>query len=321
MSKKVFVSRILPDKAKECLEEANCRVEVWHLERPMLQSELIQSCLDKNALLCTSADEIDAHFFNQCSHLDIVSTFAVGYDNIDLAAAKNHGVRLGNTPGVLTEATAEIAFALMIAVARKMFATHNKIVEGNWNYFIPKANLGLDLKDKTLGIFGLGAIGYEMARRCQAIYNMDVIYHNRNRNIEAEEKLGASLVSYDNLLKNSDVLSVHANLNQATANKFDASAFSSMKKSAIFINTARGGLHNETDLIQALKEKEIWGAGLDVTNPEPMLSTNPLLVMENAVVLPHIGSSTIETRNAMARLAAENIVKYYQSGQIPHEIK
>lgn len=286
----------------------------------MQNQELVEACQDKDALLSTSLDTIDAGFIEACSHLDIIATFAVGFDNIDVAAATNRNIVIGNTPGVLTDATADVAFGLMIAVARKMFHVHKSIEKGDWKYFIPLKNLGQDLKGKTLGIFGLGGIGYEMARRCRAAYDMEIIYHNRTRNAKAEQDLDATYVDFDKLLADSDVLSVHASLNKATQEIFNQHAFARMKDSAIFINTARGGLHNEPDLIQALEKGVIWGAGLDVTNPEPMHPNNKLLQMENVAILPHIGSSTLHARNEMARLAAENIIEFYRSGKVPHQV-
>ncbi|RYG27402.1 MAG: D-glycerate dehydrogenase, partial [Chitinophagaceae bacterium] len=190
----------------------------------------------------------------------------------------------------------------------------------DWNVFDAGAGLGIDLKGKTLGIFGLGNIGYEMARSCFGAFGMKIIYHNRHRNEKAEKAFSAKLVSFDELLEQSDVVSVHANLSEETQDKFNHQAFSKMKPSAIFINTARGKLHNEQDLIEALESGQIWGAGLDVTNPEPMLPTNPLLDMENVSVTPHIGSATRETRDAMAVLAAQNAVAGLKGEPLPAQV-
>jgi glyoxylate reductase len=174
------------------------------------------------------------------------------------------------------------------------------------------------LKGKTLGIFGLGRIGMEMARRSKGAYQMKIIYHNRRPNPEAGRKLDARYVSFDELLSQSDVLSVHCSLNAETKGIFNKDAFSRMKPNSIFINTARGPVHNEADLIDALRKGTIWGAGLDVTNPEPMKPDNPLMQMENVSVLPHIGSATVETRDKMARLAAMNIIGFYRNKTVSH---
>ena len=178
----------------------------------------------------------------------------------------------------------------------------------------------MELKGKTLGIFGLGRIGTAFAKRCVGAYDMKVLYHNRSRNVESENQLGATYVSFDNLLKESDILSVHCALTAATEEKFNKGAFRRMKPSAIFINTARGGIHNELDLIKALQSKTIWGTGLDVTNPEPMKHDNPLLQMENAAIVPHIGSATVEARNEMSRLAAINIIEFYRGEPITNRV-
>src|SRR5258708_17647755 len=211
----------------------------------------------------------------------------------------------------MRDANADIAFGLMIAVSRKMFYMHKTIAKGEWTYFRPKADLGIELKNKTLGIFGLGRIGLQMAIRCKGAYNMKIIYYNRKPNTEAEKLLNAGRVSFEELLNQSDVLSVHSALNDETRGLFNKNTFTKMKTGSIFINTARGGIHNEQDLLEALNAGNIWGAGLDVTNPEPMSANNPLLSMPNVAVLPHIGSATVEARNEMSRLAAVNIIEFY----------
>jgi glyoxylate reductase len=221
----------------------------------------------------------------------------------------------------MSNATADIAFGLMIATAKKMFYMHKTIAKGEWDFFRPKANLGFELKNKTLGIFGLGRIGKEMSMRCRGAYNMNIIYHNRTPNTEAEKFLNANLVSFDELLKQSDVLSVHCSLTHETQGVFNKKIFSKMKPQSIFINTARGGIHNEKDLIEALEEGIIWGAGLDVTNPEPMDPKNPLLSMPNVSVLPQIGSATVEARNEMSRLAAMNVIEFYKNNHIPNQVQ
>src|SRR6185295_16366847 len=191
----------------------------------------------------------------------------VGYDNIDIDSATKLKIPVGNTPDVLSDATADIAFTLLLMTSRKAIFHHKRILNKQWDFFRPTANLGIELKNKTLGIFGLGRIGFEMAKRCRGAYNMSIIYHNRSQNKMAENELGAKKVTFDELLSKSDVLSVHTALTPETKGKFDYSTFCKMKPNSIFINTARGGMHQEEDLIKALNEKRIWGAGLDVTNP------------------------------------------------------
>ncbi|PZR40148.1 MAG: D-glycerate dehydrogenase [Azospira oryzae] len=313
-SVKVLVTRNIPEIGVDLLRKEGYDVTVMGYDKPLTADELLQAAKKADALLCLGSNKIDEVFLHECKHLQVISQFAVGYDNINVPVATKLGIPVGNTPEVLSDATADIAFGLMIAVSRKFFYLHNTISKGEWGFFQPKKNLGIELKNKTLGVFGLGRIGTEMARRCKGAYHMTVIYHSRNRNVQAEKELNAKWVSFDELLQQSDVLSVHSVLSEETKGIFNKAAFGKMKPSAIFINTSRGGVHNEADLIDALTTKTIWGAGLDVTNPEPMQKDNPLLFMENAAVLPHIGSGTVEARNAMSQLAAENIIAFYKTG-------
>src|SRR6186713_3507120 len=314
----VLVTRNIPVLGIEMLRKEGFSVTAWPHERPMTDLELVAESKKHNVILCVSADNIGTDFINTCSHLEMISQFAVGYDNIDVSLATKLGIPIGYAPGAMNEATADIAFGLMIAVARKFFYMHKGILKEEWTYFKPNANLGFELNNKTLGIFGLGRIGMAMARRCKGAYNMNIIYCNRKPNPEAERLYGAQQVSFDELLQQSDVISVHSVMSKETKEIFDKNAFGKMKPASIFINAARGGIHNEQDLIDALNKGTIWGAGLDVTNPEPMKTDNPLLEMENVCILPHIGSATIEARNEMSRMAAENIIRFYKNNFIPN---
>ncbi|MFN8576800.1 MAG: D-glycerate dehydrogenase [Candidatus Sericytochromatia bacterium] len=305
---KVFISRIIPEVGINLIKDNGFDLEIWQEDRPMTQDELIYHSKKSDALLCMLSDKIDKKFLEECKHLKVISQYAVGFDNIDIKTATELKIPIGNTPDVLSESTADLAFTLMLMVSRKALHCHKKILNSQWTYFKPTEDLGIELKNKTLGIFGLGRIGFEMAKRCKDAYNMNIIYNNRSRNIDLEEKLNAEYVSFDNLLKQSDILSVHSSLNESTKEIFNLSAFQKMKKDSIFINTARGGIHNEKDLIKALEMNLLWGVGLDVTNPEPMNYDNPLLFMSNVTILPHIGSATKESRDGMARLSTENII-------------
>lgn len=312
----VFITREIPNEIKQPLIDEGHNVEEWTEKRVMTDKELIDHCKHADALLCIS-QKLDEHFFEECSQLIVVATNTVGFDHIDVAKATEFKIPIGNTPDVLSKATSDIAFLLMQNVARKAIFWHKEIVQGNWNFLDPFKDLGFDLKGKTLGIFGLGRIGFDLAKSAKGAFAMPIIYHNRSKNEEAEKELGAKYVSFEELLQQSDVISVHANLNEENQGIFDKSTFEKMKPTAIFINTARGGLHNEVDLIAALKAGTIGGAGLDVTNPEPMDKNNPLLEMQNAVVLPHIGSATIETRTAMANLSVQNILAGLKGERLP----
>lgn len=317
---KIFITREIPQVGLTMLREAGIEYIEWTEKRELSREELFDFSKQCDALLTAGPNKIDKEFLAACGHLKVISLLSVGYDNVDVAEATRLGIPVGNTPGVLSGATADTAFLLMLASSRNAFVQHKKILRGEWGFYEPTAGLGIELTGKTLGIFGLGKIGFEMAKRCVGAYNMKVIYHNRSRNEEAEQALAARYVSFDELLAESDVLSVHTSLSSETRNKFDKVAFRKMKPTAMFINTARGGIHNETDLLTALQDKVIWGAGLDVTNPEPMAKDNPLLEMDNVAILPHIGSATEETRDAMAVIAAKNAIAGLRGEPLPHPI-
>lgn len=312
----VFITRVIPEAALQLLKDAGFTVKQWTEKRKLTTEELIEECKWADALL-SAGQQLNREFLEASAHLKVIALNSVGYDNVDIETASRLKIPVGNTPGVLSGATADTAFLLMMAAARNAFYMHKTIIRGEWDFFEPTANLGKELTGGTLGIFGLGKIGIEMAKRCAGAFGMKIIYHNRKRHEEAERELGATYVSFEELLKESDVISVHTALTPETEGKFNADTFKQMKSSAIFVNTARGKIHNEDDLINALKNKVIWGAGLDVTNPEPMKQDNPLLSMPNVAVLPHIGSATETTRTAMAKLAAENIIAALKGEKIP----
>ena len=303
----VFITRVIPESGLHLLEEAGLKIRQWTQKRKMTRDELIEECYWADALL-SAGQQLDQQFLEASKHLKIIALHSVGYDNVDIETATRLKIPVGNTPGVVSGATADTAFLLMMAVARNAFYMNRRIINGEWGFFEPTANLGKELSGCTLGVFGLGKIGLEMAKRCKGAFGMKIIYHNRSRNPEAEQELGAELVSFEELLKQSDVITVHTALTPETEGKFDLEVFRQMKPGSIFINTARGKIHQETDLTEALESGLIWGAGLDVTNPEPMHPDHKLLLMPNVAVLPHIGSATEGTRSAMAKLAAENII-------------
>jgi len=316
----VFVTRKIPDAGLELLKQAGYILTVYTGKVNLSRQELIDTCKTQDALLSAGPNLLDANFFEECNNLKVISLHSAGFDRVDIKAANKFKIPVSNTPDVLSKATSDVAFLLMIAVSRKAFYMYKTILDGKWDFFDPTADLGIEIHNKILGIFGLGKIGFEMAQKCKAAYNMKIIYNNRKPNETAEKELDVQYVSFDELLQQSDVLSVHANLSGQTRGLFNKEAFSRMKPTSIFINTARGGLHNEADLLHALQNKIIWGAGLDVTNPEPMVKDNPLLFMPNVCVLPHIGSATEETRNAMAALAAKNIIAGLRGERLPNII-
>lgn len=313
---KIFINKLIPEVGMEMLARPD--IDLLMPENPEISyEEWISYCQQCDAILNIGAYKIDAKFFDLCPSVKAVSLFSVGYDQVDLEEATRRGIPVSNTPDVLSKATSDISFMLMLMVSRlASFHTNQVRVGVRFKYFNPIANLGQELYGKTLGVFGLGRIGYEMAKKCQAAYQMPIIYHNRNRNEELEEKLGAKYVSFEELLAQSDVLSIHANYAPEYRGLFNKEVFEQMKSNAIIVNTARGGFINEQDLDEALSSGKVWGAGLDVTDPEPMLPDNPLLKQERVCVLPHIGSATIEARGGMARIAAENIVAFVEGEKL-----
>ncbi|WP_185212601.1 2-hydroxyacid dehydrogenase [Sphingobacterium mizutaii] len=313
---KIFINKLIPEVGMKMLARPD--IDLIMPENPEISyDEWISYCQQCDAILNIGAYKIDAKFFDLCPSVKAVSLFSVGYDQVDLEEATRRRIPVSNTPDVLSKATSDISFMLMLMVSRLASFHSNQVRVGvRFKYFNPIANLGQELYGKTLGVFGLGRIGYEMAIKCKAAYEMPIIYHNRNRNKELEEKLGAKYVSFEELLAQSDVLSIHANYAPEFRGLFNKEVFEQMKETSIIVNTARGGFINEKDLDGALNAGKVWGAGLDVTDPEPMLPDNPLLKHERVCVLPHIGSATIEARGGMARIAAENIVAFVEGEKL-----
>ncbi|MDF2552259.1 MAG: D-glycerate dehydrogenase [Chryseobacterium sp.] len=314
---KVFINKRIPEIGIKMLEEAGLEVVIPENSN-LSQEEWLQYCKDSDIILNVGQNKYGKEFFDECPNIKAIALYSVGFDHVDIREANKRNIPVGNTPDVLSRATSDIAFLLMQSVARRASYYFERVKSDNWGDFDPLHALGQELYGKTLGVFGLGRIGFEMAEKCKRAFDMNIIYHNRNHNEEAENELGAKYVSFDELVEQSDVLSIHANFTKEHADLFNESVFKKMKSDAIFINTARGGFHNQVDLYNALTKKEIWGAGLDVTNPEPMLHDDPILGLSNVCILPHIGSATVEARNGMAKLAAENIIAFSKGEKMPH---
>lgn len=288
---------------------ASCDADIWEGDLPPTRDVMLGRVQGCDGLLTMLSDTIDAELMDAAgSQLRVVSNYAVGFNNIDLQAAADRGISVGNTPDVLTDATADMAFALMMAAARRIIEGHETVRSGRWKTWEPLGHIGQDLKGKTIGIVGLGRIGYAFAQRCRGGWGMQVLYHDQFQNERAEETLDARFVDFDTLLAESDFVSVHVDLNSSTRGLFDAAAFGKMKPTAVFVNTARGEIHNQQDLHNALSQGTIFAAGLDVTTPEPIPSDDPLLTLSNCVIAPHIASATVSSRNAMAEIAADNLL-------------
>jgi glyoxylate reductase len=314
---RVFVTRAIPEAGLRILRGA-CATEVWEDELPPDQQTLTERARDCEGLLSMLSDRIDADLIAACPRLRVVSNYAVGYENVDVEAATDRGVLVGNTPGVLTDATADLALALLLAAARQVVDANRYAVSGDWKTWRPRGHRGQDLTGRTLGIVGMGRIGLAVARRCHGGWGMRVLYHDRQVGQTAERELDARRVDLETLLAESDFVSLHTDLNAETRGLFDREAFRRMKSTAVLVNTARGAVVRQDDLVEALRTGEIFAAGLDVTDPEPPAADDPLLSLPNVVLLPHIGSATFEVRDRMAEIAAENLLAGLEGRPLPH---
>ncbi|MEM3007681.1 MAG: D-glycerate dehydrogenase [Candidatus Nitrosotenuis sp.] len=293
------------------LEELKRRYSVFvHSGKiPMPQRLLKEKIKDVNGLICFPYDKIDKEILDVAKNLKVISTYSVGYDHIDLAEAKLRGIKIGYTPEVLTSATADLTIALMLDLMRRVTEGDRLIRTGKWAVIFGAYDyVGMDLEGKTLGIFGMGRIGQAVAKRATA-FDMKIIYHSRKKLSQTlENKLRAKYVSFDELIRKSDILSIHVPYKKETAKIINIKIFKKMKKNALLVNTARGKIVNESDLIRALRSKLIAGAALDVFEQEPLDKHSLLIKMENVVLSPHIGSSTAETRAKMAHITLQNLV-------------
>ena len=305
---RVLVTRLIPEVGLRRIVQ-ECQAEVWEEPLPPPRDVLLKKIAGCDGVLSLLTERIDAELMDAAGpQLKVVSNFAVGFNNVDVAEATRRGIRVGNTPGVLTEATADMAFALLISASRRIVEAQDYIREGNWKTWEPLGHIGQDLVGKTLGIVGRGLIGHALARRCHGGWNMRILYVDKFRNEVAEQDFDAQQVEWNTLLSESDFVSVHVDLNSETEGMFDRDAFAQMRPTAVFVNSARGPIHNQQDLYDALVQGEIFAAGLDVTNPEPLDLEDPLLKLSNCVIAPHIASGTVSSRNGMAEIAADNLL-------------
>jgi glyoxylate reductase len=305
--KRVFLTRTLHDFALKELRK-KYQIEIHSGKIPIPKNILKNKIKNVDGLICFPYDKIDDDIIDTAQNLKAISTYSVGFDHIDVNYAKSKKIRVGYTPEVLTDATADLAFSLMIDVMRRVTEGDKIIRKGLWRQIYGAYDyVGVDLQGKTLGILGLGRIGSTLAKRAKA-FDMKLVYHSRNRVSKTREKLlDIKYVSWDKLISQSDVISIHVPHTVQTDKLFDAKIFKKMKKSAFLINTARGKVVNQKDLVISLKKKIIAGAGLDVFEEEPISNTNTLTKLNNVVLAPHIGSSTKETREEMARLTVKNL--------------
>ncbi len=307
MAARIFITRKMEEQVVAPLRE-KFDVRMWDSESEKVPREvLLREVADADALWSVTADSIDQEVLMAAPKLKIVSNMAVGYNNIDLQVAKERGVIVTNTPDVLTNTTADLAFGLLIATARRLMEAEDTLRKGQWTSWSPMGYTGMDVGGATLGIIGMGRIGEAVARRAKG-FDMRVLYHNRSRKPEAEAAYGFEYAELDTLLKEVDFVVILAPLTPETMGMIGERELGLMKKTAVLINVARGGIVDETALYHALKEGQIWAAGLDVFEKEPVPLDNPLLTLPNVTVLPHIGSATIKTRLGMMELSAQAIL-------------
>ena len=303
---KVLVTRKIPEKGLDMLR-ARYDTVINPEDRVMTKEEILAEIGDADALLCLLTDRIDAEVIDAAPGLKVISNYAVGYNNIDFQHAAEKGIAVTNTPGVLTETTADLAWALLMAAARRIPESDAFMRQGKFRGWAPMLMLGSDIHGKTIGIVGMGDIGTAVARRAKG-FGMRVLYHNRNRRPGAEKEIGAEYVPLKTLMKESDYISLHVPLTPETRNMLDRDMLELMKPSAYLINTARGEVIDEKHLIEMLRSGRIRGAALDVFQGEP-LNVNPELYgLDNVVLAPHIGSASLETRTEMAVMAAQAVI-------------
>jgi glyoxylate reductase len=312
---KVYITRRIAQPALDMIAPV-AEMEIWPQELPPSYEVLLEKVRDVDGLLALLTDRIDTALMEAAPKLKVISNLAVGYDNIDIAEATRRSILVGNTPEVLTETTADLTFALLMAAARRVVEADVFTRRGQWKTWGPMVMLGQDIHHATLGIVGLGRIGAEVAKRAKG-FDMEVLYYDLQRRSEAERQLGVEYVSeLPALLSRSDFISLHLPLSPQTYHLIGAAEFNAMKPTAVLINTSRGPVVDQKALYQALKSRQIFAAAIDVTEVEPIPAEDPLLTLDNLIITPHIGSASFTTRTSMATMAAANLIAGLR-GQIP----
>ncbi|MCF8008871.1 MAG: D-glycerate dehydrogenase [Halanaerobiales bacterium] len=311
--KKIFITRKIPDLGMNLLKD-KFEIKVYSNQDDPTKNQIIKMGKDADAIIPLLSHDIDREVIESCNRLKIIANYAVGYDNIDIKAAKDNNVYVTNTPDVLTEATSELTWALILAVSRRVVESDKFVRQLKFKGWGPELLLGHEIHGKTLGIIGFGRIGKSVARIAQG-FKMDVLYTKRAALDKTEEKkLNVKYSDINNLLKKSDFITVNASLNDSTYHLIGKKEFDIMKDTAVLVNTGRGSIINEAELVTALKNKKIYGAGLDVYENEPEVSKG-LLDLDNVILTPHTGSATIKARNKMAEIAAKNVIEVLKGNQ------
>ena len=315
MKPKVYVTRLLPKVALDKVLSF-CDAKVWEGELPPPRDVLLQNVTEVEGLLCLLTDKVDGELMDRAPHLKVISNCAVGFDNVDVQAATKRGIIVGNTPGVLTDTTADFAFSLLMAAARRIVEGDREVRAGKWKTWGLMTLLGQDIHHATLGIVGLGRIGCAVALRAKG-FGMKLLYTDVVRNKQAESDLGIEYVDMDRLLAESDFITLHTNLTPETHHLMGQKQFEKMKRTGILVNTSRGPIVDNMALYEALRSGKIAYAALDVTEPEPMPPDHPLLTLNNVIIVPHIASASVATRTKMALMAADNLIAGLKGEMLP----
>jgi lactate dehydrogenase-like 2-hydroxyacid dehydrogenase len=317
---RVFVARIIPDEGLAAIRAA-CDMDLWEDDLPPPREELLRRVAGCDGVLTLLTDRVDDEFLDAAGKkLRVVSNYAVGFDNVDVAACTLRGIPVGNTPGVLTETTADLAWALLMAAARRLPEGDRYVRDGKWKTWGPLLLLGPDVHGATIGIVGFGRIGQAVARRAQG-FGMEILYHDVQRlSAEVTEPLGATYLPLEELLAKSDFVSLHVNLSEVTRHLINAETLSWMKPTAVLVNTSRGPVVDQRALADALRDGVIWAAGLDVTDPEPIPMDDPLVGLDNCLIVPHIASASRATRDKMAAMAAANLLAGVRGEPLPTQV-
>lgn len=313
---KVFVTRVILDKGLDLIKK-NCQADIWPEVLPPERGTLLERVLGVDGLLCLLTDRIDGEVMDAAGPgLKVISNHAVGFDNIDIAAATQRGIPVGNTPGILTDATADMAFALMMAAGRRVVEAEKFLRAGKWKTWGPSLLLGVDIAGATLGIVGFGRIGQAVAKRASG-FDMRVLYYDPSAS-DQYPSLNAVSTDLEPLLAESDFVSLHVPLTPETRHLVDADFLAKMKPNAVLVNTARGGVLDQSALYDTLKENRIFAAALDVTDPEPLPLDSPLFELDNCIIMPHIASASVQSRDMMAYLSAKNLIAGLNGEKLPH---
>ena len=318
MKPKVYVTRLLPKEAMDRIYSF-CDAKVWDGELPPTRGVLLENVTDIDGLLSLLTDTVDAELMNRAPKLKVISNCAVGFDNIDVQEATKRSIIVGNTPGVLTDTTADFAFALLMAAARRVVEGDKLVRAGKWKTWGPMTLLGQDVHGASLGIIGMGRIGSAVARRAEG-FGMKILYTDVARNKQAEAELGIEYVGIDTLLAKSDFITLHTNLTPETHHLIGKNQFQKMKETAVLVNTSRGPIVDNMALYEALRSGRISYAALDVTEPEPIPADHPLLTLENVIVVPHIASASVATRTRMGLMAADNLIAGLKGEMPPNPV-